>query len=363
MTATGTEETGKSGLVDELNALEREALARLAATPDEKGLEEWRVEVLGRRGALAERLRGLAALPPEARPAAGAAGNRVKGALEAAFAERQRSLRGALRERELEAEQVDVTLPGRGYHRGQIHPITQVRREVERVFLRLGFTVVEGPEVEYDRYNFTLLNMPEDHPSRDMQDTFYVANVGGLTPSGTPEVLLRTHTSPVQIRTMLAQPPPIRVIVPGRAFRNEATDAAHEAQFSQVEGLCVDEHTTMADLRGCLTFMVRSLFGPTRQLRFRCGYFPFVEPGAEFDMSCHVCDGRGCRTCQGTGWIEIGGCGMVHPVVLENVGIDPARYSGWAFGFGFERMGLVRYGVDDIRLFYGNDLRFLSQFA
>jgi phenylalanyl-tRNA synthetase alpha chain len=351
-----------TGLVDGLNALEREALARLSGAPDDRALEDWRVEVLGRRGALAELLRGLGALSPQERPAAGAAGNRVKGTLEAAFAERQRGLRAQARERELEAERIDVTLPGRGEHRGLLHPITQLRREVEAVFMRLGFTVVEGPEVEYDRYNFTLLNMPEDHPSRDMQDTFYIGNVGERSPNGTPEMLLRTHTSPVQIRTMLTQKPPIRVLVPGRAFRNEATDAAHEAQFSQVEGLCVDEHTTMGDLRGCLTFMVRSLFGEARQVRFRCGYFPFVEPGAEFDMSCHVCDGRGCRTCQGTGWIEIGGCGMVHPIVLENGGLDPARYSGWAFGFGFERMGLVRYGVDDIRLFYGNDLRFLSQF-
>jgi phenylalanyl-tRNA synthetase alpha chain len=296
-------------------------------------------------------------------PAAGAAGNRVKGRLEAAFDERRRALRAALRARELEAERVDVTLPGRGVRRGQLHPVTQLRREVERVFMRLGFSVVEGPEVEYDRYNFTLLNMPPDHASRDIQDTFYVANVGAPpAPGDTPEVLLRTQTSPVQIRTMLSQKPPIRIIVPGRVYRNEATDAAHESQFSQVEGLCVDESTTMGDLRGSLTVMVRALFGESRQLRFRCGYFPFVEPGAEFDMSCHVCDGRGCRTCQGTGWIEIGGCGMVHPVVLENSGLDPARYSGWAFGFGFERMSLVRYGVDDIRLFYDNDLRFLEQF-
>jgi phenylalanyl-tRNA synthetase alpha chain len=349
-------------LVDELNTLEREALARLSETPDEKGLEEWRVEVLGRRGGLAELLRGLGTMSPEERPAAGAAGNRVKGALEAAFAERQRSLRERARERELEAERIDVTLPGRGYQRGLLHPVTQLRREVERVFIRLGFTVVEGPEVEYDRYNFTLLNMPEDHPSRDAQDTFYVANVGGRSSNGNPEVVLRTHTSPVQIRTMLAQPPPIRIIVPGRAYRNEATDASHESQFSQVEGLCVDEHVTMGDLRGCLTVMIRALYGEGAQVRFRCGYFPFVEPGAEFDMSCHVCGGKGCRTCKGTGWIEIGGCGMVHPVVLENCGLDPQRYSGWAFGFGFERMTMVRYGVDDIRLFYGNDLRFLRQF-
>jgi phenylalanyl-tRNA synthetase alpha chain len=352
-------------LVDELNTLEREAMARLAAAPDEAALEAWRIEVLGRRGTLAELLRGLGSLSADERPAAGAAGNRVKGALEAAFAERQRGLRAQARARALEAERIDVTLPGRGLHFGQLHPVTQIRRDIERVYMRLGFSVVEGPEVEWDHLNFTLLNMPPDHPARDMQDTFYVANVGaGAADAGKADhsVVLRTHTSPVQIRVMQTQPPPIRVIIPGRVYRNEATDPTHESRLSQVEGLCVDEGVTMGDLRGTLTFMIRSLFGPQRQLRFRCSYFPFVEPGAEFDMSCHVCSGSGCRVCKHTGWIEIGGCGMVHPKVLENVGIDPTRYSGWAFGFGFERMAMVRFGVDDIRLFYGNDLRFLRQF-
>jgi phenylalanyl-tRNA synthetase alpha chain len=240
---------------------------------------------------------------------------------------------------------------------------------VERVFMRLGFSVVESPEVEWDLFNFTMLNMPPNHPARDIQDTFYVANVTGEK----GEAVLRTHTSPGQIRTMLAQKPPIRVLIPGRCYRNEATDASHESRFQQVEGLAVDESTNMAELRGALTFMIRSLFGPDRVIRFRCGYFPFVEPGAEFDMSCHVCggsgqlaDGKNCGACKRTGWMEIGGCGMVHPIVLENCGLDPAKYSGWAFGFGFERMAMLRYGVDNIRLFYsneiGNDLRFLEQF-
>lgn len=362
--AGGESPGGESRLVDALHALERESLAGLATIADERGLEDWRIGVLGRRGTLATLLGGLSSLSADARPAAGAAANRVKGALEAAFAECQRGLRTQSRTRELEAERIDVTLPGRGVHLGSLHPVTQLRREVERVFVRLGFSVVEGPEVEYDRYNFTLLNMPPDHPARDIQDTFYVANVGtpGRAGAGQDEVLLRTQTSPVQIRVMESQKPPIRVLVPGRVYRNEATDASHESQFSQVEGLCLDEQTTMGDLRGCLTFMIRALFGSEGKVRFRCGYFPFVEPGAEFDMSCHVCGGQGCRTCKGTGWIEIGGCGMVHPVVLENVGLDPSRYSGWAFGFGLERMSLIRYGVDDIRLFYGNDLRFLQQF-
>ena len=352
-------------LVDDLGVLERDALAELARAPDEAALEAWRIKVLGRHGTLTELLRGLGTLAPDARPAAGAAANRVKAALEAAYAERLRALKAQARVRELEAERIDVTLPGRGVHLGQLHPITQIRRDVERAFIRLGFTVVEGPEVEWDRYNFTLLNMPPDHPARDIMDTFYVANVGPPVSdgaSGDGRVVLRTHTSPVQIRVMLEQKPPIRVIIPGRVYRNEATSASNESQFTQVEGLAVDELTTMADLRGALTFMIRALFGPEREVRFRCGYFPFVEPGAEFDMSCQVCGGSGCRVCKHTGWVEVGGCGMVHPKVLENCGIDPGRYAGWAFGFGFERLAIVRYGVDDIRLFHGNDLRFLRQF-
>ncbi len=349
-------------LVDELEQLERNAQAELGTLNDEAALEEWRVRVLGRKGTLATLLGGLGRLAADERPAAGQAANRVKTVLESAFGERQAQLRAAGRTQQLEAERIDVTLPARGYRRGQEHPITRIRREVEDVFKRLSFSVVEGPEVEWDHYNFTLLNIPPDHPARDIQDTFYVAGSDAEGPGGSRGVVLRTHTSPVQIRTMLAQRPPIRVIVPGKVYRNEATDASHEAMFTQVEGLCVDEHTTMGDLRGSLTFMIRSLFGQEREVRFRCGYFPFVEPGAEFDMSCHVCGGNGCRTCKQTGWIEIGGCGMVHPKVLEAVEIDPARYTGWAFGFGFERMALLKYGVDDIRLFYTNDLRFLKQF-
>jgi phenylalanyl-tRNA synthetase alpha chain len=354
-------------LIDALNTLEQQALAQLSDAKDQASLEEWRVRILGRSGQLADVMRGLGALPKEERPTAGAAANRVKTTLEAAFGERQAAIRAEARARELERERIDVTLPALGFRLGSLHPITRMRREVERAFIRLGFSVVEGPEVEWDRYNFTLLNIPPDHPARDIQDTFYIANVAGEAREDrngeVRDVVLRTHTSPVQIRVMLNQKPPIRVIVPGKVYRNEATDASHEAMFSQVEGLCVDEHTTMGDLRGCLTFMIRSIFGADREIRFRCGYFPFVEPGAEFDMTCHVCNGSGCRVCKQTGWIEIGGCGMVHPKVLENVGIDPARHTGWAFGFGFERLSMLRYAVDDIRLFYGNDLRFLRQFT
>ena len=363
-------------LVDELVAVEQAALAELAAAQDEPSLEQWRIKVLGRNGSLAGARRGLGALPTEERPAAGAAANRVQASLETAFADRAQAVKTEALARTLVADRIDVTLPGGGGRAGQLHPVTQIRREVERALIRLGFSVVEGPEVEWDTYNFTLLNMPPDHPARDIQDTFYVANVHGPQRAGRdgaagsgrggeghPDVVLRTHTSPVQIRTMLSQKPPIRVIVPGRCYRNEATDASHESKFAQVEGLCIDEHTTMADLRGTLTFMIRSIFGEGRVIRFRCGYFPFVEPGAEFDMSCHVCGGSaGCGVCKHTGWIEIGGCGMVHPIVLENCNIDPAKYSGWAFGFGFERMAMLKYGVNNIRLFYENELPFLEQF-
>ena len=356
-----------TSLVEELEQLQEKALTELQLAGAENGeanLERWRVAYLGRNGELATLMKGLGKLSAEQRPTAGATANRVKSALESSYEQHLATLRRAARATALEAERIDVTLPGLGVRLGDLHPITRVRREIERVFLRLGFSVVEGPEIEWDHYNFTLLNMPPNHPARDTQDTFYIDNVKADGPGGEQnEVLLRTHTSPVQIRTMLNQQPPIRVIVPGKVFRNEATDASHESMFTQIEGLCVDESTTMADLRGCLTLMIRSLFGEERQIRFRCGYFPFVEPGAEFDMSCHVCGGGGCRTCKHTGWIEIGGCGMVHPIVLENCGLDPTKYTGWAFGFGFERMALLKYGVDDIRLFYGNDLRFIRQLS
>ena len=351
-----------TNLVDELDRLGQQASAELPNLASDASLEEWRVRILGRNGSLAGLLRGLGTLATEERPKAGAAANRVKSALETAFNARQQTLRAASRIQALEAERIDVTLPARGVRLGSVHPITRIRREIDGVFTRLGFAVVEGPEVEWDHYNFTLLNIPPDHPARDIQDTYYVSDLKAEGPDGANGVVLRTHTSPVQIRTMLSQKPPIRVIVPGKVYRNEATDASHEAMFTQVEGLCVDEHTTMGDLRGSLTLMIRTLFGPESEIRFRCGYFPFVEPGAEFDMSCHVCKGGGCRTCKHTGWIEIGGCGMVHPKVLENCGIDPTRYTGWAFGFGYERMALLRYGVDDIRLFYTNDRRFINQF-
>ncbi len=346
-------------LIERLDRIERESRARLATLDDPAALEQWRLDVLGRKGHLAEAMKGLATLPASDRPMVGERANAAKLGLEAAFGSRLREASATARARELEGERIDVTLPGRAPTKGSLHPVTMIRREVEQAFARLGFTSVEGPEVEWDHYNFTLLNIPPDHPARDTQDSFYIQ--GGTGELG--EMLLRTQTSPVQVRTMLAHQPPIRIIAPGRTYRNEATDASHEAMFTQVEGLCVDKGVTLADLRGTLTVVARALFGPQSEIRFRCGYFPFVEPGAEIDMTCHMCNGNGCRVCKRTGWIELGGAGMVHPKVLANAGIDPDVYSGWAFGCGLERFAMLRYGIEDIRLFYDNDIRFLRQFA
>jgi phenylalanyl-tRNA synthetase alpha chain len=240
---------------------------------------------------------------------------------------------------------------------GQVHPVTRILDEILTAFVRMGFQIVEGPEVEWDYYNFEALNIPRDHPARDMWDTFYVASQ-----ARPGELLLRTHTSPNQVRVMEQTKPPVRVVVPGKVYRYEATDASHESMFYQVEGLAVDETITMADLKGTLTEFARAVFGKERRTRFRCEYFPFVEPGAEMSIDCFVCNGVGCRLCKGSGWIEILGAGMVHPKVLAGVGYDPDRYSGFAFGMGPERVAMLKYGIDDIRLFYGNDLRFLRQF-
>jgi phenylalanyl-tRNA synthetase alpha chain len=256
-------------------------------------------------------------------------------------------------------QRVDVTLPGRRVHAGGLHPTTRVIEQVTGFFTSMGFQVVEGPEVESDLYNFELLNIPKDHPARDMWDTIYV---------DPPEVLLRTHTSPMQARVMQSQQPPVRVVVPGRCYRYEAQDRTHESMFFQIEGLAVDEGVTMADLKGTLSAFARRIFRPDIRTRFRCDYFPFVEPGVDMSISCHVCDGRdpSCAVCKGSGWIEILGAGMVHPRVLEMVGYDPERYSGWAFGMGVERVAMLQYGIPDISYFYsssrGNDLRFLEQF-
>jgi len=344
-------------MIDTLRELEATALRELNAIEDEEGLERWRVQYLGKKGAVTQTLRGLGALPPEERPAVGQAANALRDKLEAEFAQRQKRLLEMAAQRALSAERIDVTLPGREVSLGQIHPLTSTLNEILNIFVMMGFQVVEGPEVEWDYYNFEALNIPRNHPARDMWDTFYVDADHRIG-----EMLLRTHTSPNQVRVMEKTRPPVRVVVPGKCYRYEAVDASHEAMFYQVEGLAVDEGITLADLKGVLTSFAHLMFGRDRRVRFRCDYFPFVEPGAEMAVECWVCRGQGCRLCKNTGWIEIMGAGMVHPRVLERVGYDPSIYTGFAFGMGPERVAMLRYGIDDIRLFYGNDLRFLHQF-
>jgi len=341
-------------MLDQLKALEQEALTTLAAALDAASLEGWRVAVLGRKGTLTNALRGLGQLPRDERPAAGAEANRVKERLEAAFTARQEAMQQAEITRALAAEAVDVTLPGRPPSLGRIHPSNVVLRRIYAIFGQMGFQVYDAPDVELDEVNFQLLNIPPDHPARDMQDTFYTKD---------PRVLLRTHTSPGQIRAMRDYAPaPLRVILPGKCFRYEQVTARSEFMFHQVEGLAVGKGITMADLKGTLQEFANQLYGAGRQLRFRCSYFPFVEPGVEVDMDCILCGGQGCRLCKYSGWLEISGAGMVHPVVLRNGGYDPEVYSGFAFGMGPERITMLKHRIDDIRYFFSNDVRFLEQF-
>ncbi len=356
-------------LLEQLESLAAGARQATASAADERALEELRVRFLGKKGELSAVLRGMGALPAEARPAVGEVANRVRDQVEALLTARRQALSGAALEAELSGPALDVTLPGRALApRGGRHPVTQALEDVVAIFQRLGYDVTEGPEIELDWYNFEALNIPADHPARDMQDTFYVdeATLGPGERKG--DVVLRTHTSPVQIRAMLrAGQPPIRVICPGRVYRSDY-DMTHSPMFHQVEGLCVDEGITFADLKGTLAAFARAFFGAGTQTRVRPSYFPFVEPGAEVDVSCYSCrgtgqrDGKRCGTCKETGWLEVLGAGMVHPRLLANVGYDPARYTGFAFGMGVERMAMRRFGIDDLRLFFENDLRFLEQF-
>ena len=345
--------------IEQVEAALAEERAALAGAGDERALEEWRTRVLGRSGRLTAILRSLGDAPPERRRELGRAANRAKAALEQALDGRRRELA----ERSLaalSAGAVDVTLPGRPRPRGGLHPITQTLREILAVFAEMGFASVEGPEVELDRYNFDRLRIPEDHPARDMWDTFWFDE----EPGAEGRLLLRTHTSPMQIRHMERHEPPIRIVVPGRCYRYEATDATHEWMMQQVEVLAVDEGVSMADLKGTLWEAARRLFGSGRQVLLRNSYFPFVEPGVELAVDCFACDGAdpACTVCRGGRWLEIMGAGMVHPEILEASGYDSGRYTGFAAGMGVERIAMLRYGVEDIRHFYQNDLRFLSQF-
>ncbi|MBU2518867.1 MAG: phenylalanine--tRNA ligase subunit alpha [Proteobacteria bacterium] len=330
--------------------LKDQALAQLVAAGSEAELGELRTQYLGRKGLLTGLLRKTGTLPAEERPAFGQLANQVKQELEAALDEASAEL-GRQSRAKAHKPGVDVTLPGIRPRRGRLHPITQTERLILEVFTRMGFSVVETPEVELDWYCFEALNMPPDHPARDMQDTFYLS----------PGVVLRTHTSPAQVRTMEKQQPPLRIVCPGKAFRRDS-DATHTPMFHQVEGLMVGEDISFADLKGVLVNFVHQVFGPQVPVRLRPSFFPFTEPSAEVDIGCVVCQGQGCRVCGHTGWLEILGSGMVDPNVFKNVGYDPDKVTGFAFGMGIERIAMLRWGIDDLRLFYDNDLRFLRQF-
>ena len=332
-----------------LNQIRTTALEKIAAGED---LEQIRIQYLGKKGELTAVLRGMGKLTAEERPVIGQLANQVRADIEAAIAEKAEALKAGALAEQLKAEKLDVTMPGKTMRVGHVHPLTRVQRDMEEIFIGMGFSIAEGPEVEYDLYNFQKLNIPENHPARDTQDTFYI----------TENILLRSQTSPVQARTMEVQKPPIRIISPGRVYRSDAMDATHSPLFHQMEGLVVDKGITMGDLKGMLETFAKAQFGEETRCRFRPHHFPFTEPSAEVDVSCFACGGKGCRLCKGEGWIEILGAGMVHPFVLSNCGIDPEEYSGFAFGLGLERIAMTRYGIDDIRLFYENDERFLEQF-
>ena len=337
---------------EQLEKLRGEALLELAQAQQSSTLNELRVKYLGKKGSLTAILRGMGALSAAERPVIGVLANQVRQQIEEAIAERGRDLAKAEQRARLAAEELDILLPGRRPKVGHPHPIQLVLDEIAAIFIGLGFSIAEGPEVEKDYYNFEALNLPKDHPARDMHDSLYI----------TPEVLLRTHTSPVQIRTMEREyPKPFRVIAPGRVYRRDALDATHSPMFTQIEGMVVDEGITFGDLKGTLEVFAQRMFGADRKVRFRPSYFPFAEPSAEVDVSCG-CQGKGCRVCKGTGWLEIMGSGSVHPLVLKMSKYDPERFTGFAFGMGAERIAMLKYDINDIRVFYENDLRFLAQF-
>lgn len=348
----------------ELQSLRDEALDAVAKANDLDSLEVVRVSYLGKKGSLTAVLRGLGGLSAEERPVVGQLSNEVREALESALDGRRALLAQAALASRMESEAVDITLPGRGRAPGKQHLIHQIVDEIVEIFLGLGYQVGEGPEAELDYYNFTALNHPPEHPARAATDTFYVRDLSGDGPSisGESDVLLRTHTSPVQVHVMESQKPPIYVLAPGKVYRRDVADPSHLPRFTQIEGLVVDEGITFGDLKGTLEHFVREIFGPERRVRLRPHFFPFTEPSAEVDVSCAMCGGSGCRSCGGEGWLEVLGCGMVDPNVFGYVGIDPERYSGFAFGMGAERIAALKYGIPDLRLLIEGDMRFLRQF-
>jgi phenylalanyl-tRNA synthetase alpha chain len=337
---------------EKLQDIQEEAVSEFESVSDLDQLEGLRIKYLGKKGEVTQILRGMGDLPPEKRPVIGKLANQVKGKLKQSIEDKKEIFKQQEKEKKLREESIDVTLPGGNVDQANKHPLTSIFDQLKDIFLGLGFEIAEGPEVEKDYYNFEALNFPANHPARDMQDTFYT----------TDGVLLRTHTSSVQVRTMEEQNPPIRIIAPGRVYRSDEIDATHTPVFHQVEGLMINENTSFAHLKEVLIKIVHEIFGAEREVRFRPSYFPFTEPSAEVDVSCANCGGAGCSICSDTGWLEILGAGMVHPNVLEMSGIDSEKYSGYAFGIGVERIAMLKYDIDDIRLLYNNDLRFLEQF-
>ncbi|ERJ13513.1 phenylalanine--tRNA ligase subunit alpha [Haloplasma contractile] len=341
-------------MLKELQELGSQAIKKIEETKDLKTLNDLRVKYLGKKGPIQEVMKGMKDLSKEERPKVGQVSNKVKQDISNTIEAKREALEREEINKKLREEMIDVTLPSKKPAMGIRHPLTQVIEEIEDLFIGMGYSIAEGPEIEEDHYNFEMLNLPKNHPARDMQDSFYI----------TDETLLRTHTSPVQARTMLEAngKGPIKVICPGKVYRRDTDDATHSHQFMQIEGLVIDEKTTMADLKGTLDIIAKKMFGENREIRLRPSFFPFTEPSVEVDVSCAKCDGDGCSMCKGTGWIEILGAGMVHPNVLKMAGFDPEKYQGFAFGIGPERIAILKYGIDDIRHFYTNDERFIKQF-
>lgn len=337
--------------MDDLHSLKKVFLAEIAAVTDLAGLQQVKARYTGKKGLLTEKLKALSSISPEERRTYGRLVNEIKDFIEHTVKEKEFAFKAIEKETRLHTEKIDITLPGKPFLFGRKHPITQVLSEIKDIFVSMGFAIEEGPEVELDYYNFEALNLPKDHPARDMQDTFYVSD----------DIVLRTHTSPVQVRVMEKKKPPLKIIVPGKVYRCDS-DVSHTAMFHQVEGLMVGTDMSFSDLKGLLELFIHSFFSKDTPVRFRPSYFPFTEPSAEVDIGCIFCSGKGCRVCKTTGWLEVMGCGMVNPRVFEMSGYQPDEYTGFAFGMGVERMTMLKYSIDDIRLFYENDLRFLKQF-
>ncbi|WP_039767694.1 phenylalanine--tRNA ligase subunit alpha [Caldicellulosiruptor sp. F32] len=336
----------------DISNLKVQCMGEIANVKNLKELEEFQIKYLGKKGIVKNMLKELSTLPSDKRAQAGRQLNELRDFIESQINELRKKFEEEEKQKRIQKERIDVTIPGKRVEVGAIHILSQVQKEISEIFLSMGYEIAEGPEVELDYYNFEALNIPADHPARDTQDTFYISD----------DVLLRTHTSPVQIRVMKSKKPPIKIISPGRVYRSDEVDATHSPIFHQIEGLFVDKGVTMADLKGTLEVFAKRFFGEETRVRFRPHHFPFTEPSAEVDISCIFCGGKGCKTCKGEGWIEILGAGMVHRKVLANCGIDPDEYTGFAFGMGVERIALLKYEIEDIRLFYENDLRFLKQF-